>query len=492
MTEPTSEPPRTTWSVGELRHGILNIGDALAQSVALLSLALGVAFASSAAAGYAGIAAPFAYLIAGVGSLCLASVIVRFTRRMASAGGLYTYIARGLDPRTGFLGGWLYGGGFAVGISFVLVIGSFFLSIAFTNHTSLNWGWYPWFFVLCGLLALLAFLDIRVSTRTQLVLAAVGVGAILVLAIVILAKGGDNGISIQPLNPARASTTSNLFLAVVLAFTGFIGFEAAAVLGEEASDPLRQIPRAILTAVSVALVYYVFVTWAMANGYGVHNAGQWAKDPAALDTLATRYVGNWLAVIIDFSVAASGFIAALGGLHLTSRTLYAMGREGGLPRAFAWTHPRFRTPWTGIAVSLLVTVLLGVLVAHRHNFGPIIYFVFMATAATVAILCPYILVAMSGIVFFWRSRTAGAVAYNPLLDIVLPLGAIAICGYTLYRTIHPSPPYQSPVTWAPWLGLGWLGIGIVVAIVLAITRPERVRAFGSILAADASEGGVTA
>src|SRR4051794_37915675 len=108
MTEPRT-PTRRTWTVGELRHGILNLGDALAQSVALLSLALGVAFASSAAAGEAGIAAPFAYLIAGVGSLCLASVIIRFTRRMASAGGIYTYIARGLHPQGGFIGGWLYG-----------------------------------------------------------------------------------------------------------------------------------------------------------------------------------------------------------------------------------------------------------------------------------------------------------------------------------------------------------------------------------------------
>ena len=366
---------RTTGLVGELRHGILSVVDALAQSVALLSLALGVAFASSAAAGEAGIAAPFAYVLAGIGSLCLASVIIRFTRRMASAGGLYTYISRGLNPSAGFLGGWLYGGGFAVGISFVLVIGSFFMSVAWSSHTSLHWGWFPWFFILLAGLALLAFLDIRISTRLQLIAAAIGVGAILLLALVILFKGGDHGVTAAPLNPADATSTSNLFLAVVLAFTGFIGFEAAAVLGEEAADPLRAIPKAILTAVVVAVVYYVFVTWMMGVGFG--SADKWAKDPAALDTLATRYVGNWLAVIIDFSVAASGFIAALGGLHLTSRTLYAMGREGGLPRVFAWTHPRFRTPWTGIAFSLIVTLLLGAFFAHHYD--PITYFIWMAT-----------------------------------------------------------------------------------------------------------------
>src|SRR2546428_7342310 len=95
--------------VGELRHGILNVADALAQSIALLSLALGVAFASSAAAGEAGIAPPFAYLIAGDGRLWLASVINRFTRRMASAGGLYTYISHGLFPSAGLLCGWPLG-----------------------------------------------------------------------------------------------------------------------------------------------------------------------------------------------------------------------------------------------------------------------------------------------------------------------------------------------------------------------------------------------
>jgi amino acid transporter len=465
---------------GELRHGILGVLDALAQSVALLSLALGVAFASSAAAGEAGIAAPFAYLIAGVGSLCLASVIIRFTRRMASAGGLYTYISRGLNPSAGFLGGWLYGSAFAVGISFVLVIGSFFMSVAMSAHTSLDWGWYPWFFVFLGGLALLAFLDIRISTRIQLVAAAVGVGAIMLLALVILLKGGDSGLSLQPLNPAKATSTSNLFLAVVLTFTGFIGFEAAAVLGEEAADPLRAIPKAILTAVLVALVYYVFVTWMMAVGFGVGNAGAWAKDPAALDTLATRYVGNWLAVIIDFSVAASGFIAALGGLHLTSRTLYAMGREGGLPRVFAWTHPRFKTPWTGIAFSLAVTLLLGAIFAHHYD--PITYFIWMATCATIGILIVYILIALGGVVYFARDRRG----WNPLLDLVIPAGAIAICGYTLYKSLHPTPAYTGIVKWAPWVALIWLAAGVAIDVVLTATRPERVRAFGSILGA--SEG----
>ena len=284
MTEPAAQRDRRTWSVGELRHGILNLADALAQSIALLSLALGVATATSLAAGAAAGATPLAYVVAGVGCLCLASVIVRFTSRMASAGGVYTYIARGLHPNGGFLGGWLYGTGFAVGISFVLAIGGATLSTLLTQHTGWHPGWFACFCILLAALLVFAFFDIRLSTRTQLVLGAAGVVAILLLSIIVLAKGGDSGVTLQPLYPGKLPSTHGLFLAVVFAFTGFIGFEAAAVLGEETAEPRRAIPRAILTAAVVALVWYVFVTWTMSVGFGVANSGKTSNTSSAYFT----------------------------------------------------------------------------------------------------------------------------------------------------------------------------------------------------------------
>src|SRR5436309_9537002 len=144
MTEPMTPRPRTSL-VGELRHGMLNPADALAQSIALLSLALGVATATSAAALSAGAATPWAYIVAGVGCLCLASVIVRFTARMASAGGVYTYIARGLHPQGGFIGGWRYGSALAGGISLVSAIGSLRMSALLSNHSGSHPGCFACF-----------------------------------------------------------------------------------------------------------------------------------------------------------------------------------------------------------------------------------------------------------------------------------------------------------------------------------------------------------
>lgn len=471
---PGSSQPAT----GTLRRDVLGLSDAVAQSVALLSLAIGVAFAASGVAGDAGAAAPLTFLVAAVAALCLASVIVRFSRRFATVGGVYTYVAKGLGPEAGFLAGWIYGAGFAVGISFVLAISSTFLSTVFKVHTSLKIGWFPFFLILLAALLVLSLLQIRVSTRTQLILASVGIASILLMSVIVLAKGGDSGLTLEPFNPARIPTSNGFFLGLVLAFTGFIGFEAAAVLGEETIEPREAIPRAILGAVIVAALFYVFVTWAMSVGFGVDRARAWAMDPAALDTLSTRYAGSWLSIIVDLSVAASGFVAALGGIHLTSRTLLAMGRDGGLPRAFAWTHPRFQSPWTGVATSVVITLVLGAWLGN--HYGPFLFFAFLATIASLGILLVYILVAGGGAVLFWRERqTAGGERYNPFLDVVLPLVAIVICGYTIYKSIEPVPPH--PIDEAPYIAGVWVLIGIVVLLWLRRKSPERVRRFGEAL-----------
>jgi amino acid transporter len=159
-----------------------------------------------------------------------------------------------------------------------------------------------------------------------------------------------------------------------------------------------------------------------------------------------------------------------------------MGREGGLPGAFAWTHPRFRTPWVGIALALVITFVLDLTLGRHWNSpapNPFTYVQFMALTATLAILAVYILVAVSGMVYFWQTRGRESVAYNWTLDVLLPVGAIAICGYTIYKSIHPLPP--SPMKYGPWVALGWLALGVAIVVWLNAKHPDRVRRFGSIL-----------
>jgi amino acid transporter len=465
---------KAKWTqAGELRHGVLGSADAIAQSLALLALTFAVSAAPASAALTAGFAVPAAYVIAGIGSLCLASVIVRFTRRIAHAGGLYAYTVRGLGPQVGFIGGWMYAIAFAIGISFVLIISADFLSSVLTANTGIHLGWFPWFVILLALILLIALTDVRVSMRVQLVFAAIGVLTILVLSVVIVAKGGAQGVTWRPFDLNLAPSTHGLFLAVILAFTGYIGFEAAAVLGEEAAEPKRVIPRAILGTVVLATVYFVFTTWAQAIGYGASGVGKWATDPTALTTLSDRYVGHWFGILVDVVVAVDAFVAALAGVHLTARTLFAMGRDGGIPRMFAATTPRFRSPYVGIAVSVMLTLILGATLG-RH-YGVLTYFALMATTGSIGILFVYILVTLAGMFFFWRARIAGG-SYNWLLDVILPVIAIAVCGYAIYASVFPRPP--APISYSLWIALGCLAAGLLVVFGLVYTRPERVRAFG--------------
>jgi amino acid transporter len=469
--------------VGSLRRGILGVRETFALSLALLALVMATSLATSGAAALAGGAVPLVYALAGAGSLCLASVIIRFTRRMASAGGLYTFTSRGLDKNAGFVGGWLYSWGFAAGVSFVLVIASVYLSTVLTVHTSIDLSWFQCFWILLALLTGMSLVDIRLSTRVQLVVAALGVLLVVILAITILGKGGDSGVTLQPFNPGQAHSAHDYFMAMVFAFTGFIGFEAAAALGEEASEPLKMIPKAILSAIVVAIVFYVFVTWAMSVGFGVANAGKWASDPVALDTLATRYVGSWFATLVDIAVVVDAFVAALAGAALVSRTAFAMGREGGLPKVFAWTHPRFRTPWVSILATMALTLVLVSWLARGTWNNAFTYFAFMATTATFGILGAYILTALAGMAYFWRMRLASAIAYSPLWDVVVPVGAIVICALTIYWSIFPRPP--APISYAPYVAGGWLALGLVWLAWLRARSPEKVAQFGSVLA----EGG---
>lgn len=487
----------------QLGKGRLRVWDAVGQSVGLLALIMALAITTGAVAAFAGPQAPLAYLIAGLGSLCLAYVFIRFTRHMASAGSIYTYVAKGLSPEFGFIGGWLYAGAFAFGVSFTLAIASLYASTFFTDlDSNLSVSWFWIFLVGVVMLFLFAFFDIRVSTRAQLVVTVVGVIAILIMVFAILGKGGASGLSADPFNPGAISGGwSSFFVAVIFGFTAFGGFEAAATLGEESVNPRRAIPLAILVAVLVAVVFFVLTTYAFSVGYGAtaNGAGAWASDGAPLSTLANQYVGKWLATTLDLMVAIDAFIASLAGLNLASRVLFAMGRDRGLPSVFGRSHPRFKSPWVGLVFILVITIILGAWPGNVMNSinplppsmqppQPLPFVIFMAGTATLGILGAYALVAISGLGFFQRVKGSGL---HVVWQILLPLLAVLIVGAALISSFSPLPPAAplvAPLSYAPYIFGGWLLLGLILVGVVRNVNPEQVNKFGQIVAGEGEEG----
>jgi amino acid transporter len=188
-------------------------------------------------------------------------------------------------------------------------------------------------------------------------------------------------------------------------------------------------------------------------------------------------------------------------MNMTARILFAMGRDRGLPTFFGISHPRFKTPWVAIVFCLVLTVVLGVTLGKNIEMSvpgpdgnlfplpqPVPFYIFIATTATLGILSAYLLVALSGLVFFQRSKmTKGS---GVIWQVLLPVVAILICGAALFSSIDPlppAPPLSPPLSYAPWVFLVWLVLGLILVVALRLVNPAQVRKFGQIVAGAGEE-----
>ena len=142
------------------------------------------------AVSYAGFASPLVVLIAFVASVCCASSIAEFARRLPSAGSLYTYNSRGLGRTGGFLTGWMMVFAYALYVPAGISLTSAYASQLAAGTLRVTIGGWVLFLVILGAVVLVAYLGIRTSSSVDLVLVAGEVAVIAALAITILVKIG--------------------------------------------------------------------------------------------------------------------------------------------------------------------------------------------------------------------------------------------------------------------------------------------------------------
>ena len=182
----------------------------------------------------------------------------------------------------------------------------------------------------------------------------------------------------------------------------------------------------------------------------------------------------------------AAFVVCVACATAATRTLFAMGREGVLPRTLAHTHPRFKTPVNAtIAVAVLATamaLLIGYPLSDPLFGQPFSNYYFWATLGTLAVIVVYALICLGGIAFFAKTRHTRR--WNPAVHVLVPLIGAVVFGAALYGSIHPTPP--GILKWTPYVGLAWLVIGVGVLLWLRARRPDAVARIGSILG---EEGG---
>jgi amino acid transporter len=313
----------------------------------------------------------------------------------------------------------------------------------------------------------LAAANIREGTRVLLVIEATTVALILIVSVVILIRlatgtaPNGNTLDFSVFSIPGGTGTSAVFLGVVFGFLSFAGFEAAATLGEEAQEPRRDIPRAILGVAIFGGLYYVFVSAVEMMGFGTDAKGveNFIASGSLLGDLGSQFVAGWVGELITIGAAVSAFGCALACVVGAARMLYALSRDEVGPVALGTVSSRTGVParsTAGIAIATYVMIALGWFV---FRVAPFDLFVASGTIGTLMLLVVYALATIGAarLLIFSGERQVAA------WEVVVPFLALLVIGYTLFRNVYPYP--TDAARWYPIIATVWIVAGILLTFV---------------------------
>jgi amino acid transporter len=421
--------------------------EAFGVSLSIIAPTMAISFVTTLMGQVAGRAIPLAFLIGAVTVALIGMSFVAFGRRVAHAGSVYAYISDVFGSRWGFVAGWLLLLSYVVFAAGATALAGGFAAAGLA-HAGIETPdlWVPMSAAGATIASWLVWTDTRIAMRLMLALEGVSVTAILLLALVILTQAPP---SLLPLVPDSEHGWSGVGLGIVFAITSFAGFEGAATLGEDAVDPKRAVPIAMLGTIIVAGLFYVIISYAEVMGYGLNQVQAMAQAEAPLDELSTRFISEKFAVLIDLAAAASGFACMMGTLSAGARLLYALGRAG-LSSALGRVHPRRGTPTR--AVLVIGGIDLASLLLLGRQAGVMPYTGALATIATLALILVYMGVTSAEAVVALRQRRAAR-------SIIGSLGTLLLL-WPLWNSLYPVPDWPG-IMW-PYLIVAWLIIGVVV------------------------------
>jgi amino acid transporter len=286
-------------------------------------------------------------------------------------------------------------------------------------------------------------------------------------------------LSFSTLSPSglTASGFGTVGVLAVVAVLGFIGFEQAPVLAEEAKNARRTIPIATYLSLGLIVIVYAGASWAMAANVGTSHVVKDAvnEGPGLLFSLGGSTLGN----IAQFLFMTSLFAAALAFHNAVWRYMYSLGRESVLPSILGRTGNN-NIPKAASLVQSVIGVLVIVLFAVG-GWNPMNdLFFWLGTTGGFGILVLFALTSIAVIAFFakdnqgenlWRRAIAPAIA-TVLLGLMIIL---ALMHYDTLLGVSSSDP-------AAWLlPLSYLVIaviGIAWGLILKTSRPQVYAAIG--------------
>jgi basic amino acid/polyamine antiporter, APA family len=287
------------------------------------------------------------------------------------------------------------------------------------------------------LVALCALLLIRGASESARVNAIMVVIKLTVLAMFIVialtAFDGNRFADFAPFGFAGVATAAGTI------FFSFIGLDAVSTAGDEVKDPQRTMPRALIAALLIVVTFYVLVAVAAVGAQPWQDFE--SQTEAGLARILEAVTGNTVwGTILALGAVISIFSVTLVTLYGQTRILFAMGRDGMLPKMFARVSARTQTPVQNTIIVAIIVALLAALV-------PLDYLIDVVSIGT---LTAFIVVSLGVIILRYREPNLPRAFKVPGFPVT-PILAILACAYIL-ASLH----------WYTWLIFaGWVAVFLI-------------------------------
>jgi amino acid transporter len=428
----SSEP--AVAEAAELRKGKLSVFGIVFYVIAAASPLVGMTGALPVAIVVGnGAAVPGAYLAVGIVLLLFSVGYAAMSRRVTNTGAFFAYVGRGLGIGPGV------GSAYASLLAYLaiqLAIYGFFgavLAGQMATLVGIDLPWYGWSLIAWVIVFALSVFSVEVGAKVLGVLLALELAALLLTGLAVILSGGgpaglDLGASFSPGNIFAGGLAGSAGIALAFAFASFIGFEATAIYGEESREPKRAVPKATYLAVIAITAIFAITTFGVVSALGAETAvGEaaarstvdgvpLADSAAVIFSVASEYVGGWLAETMAWLVISSLFAGLLAFQNSIARYFFSMGRAGVLPRSLGRVNAS-GAPLFGSMVASAITAIV-ILVFWITDKDPVLnMFFWFSGLAVVAIVLVEILVCAAVVRYLRGDREVT----NPFVTIIAPV-----------------------------------------------------------------------
>ena len=227
--------------------------------------------------------------------------------------------------------------------------------------------------ILIIMCALLLMRGVSESAKTNAVMVAIKI-AVLIMFIVIAALGWNS----QNLHPFAPFGFAGISMAAGVIFFTFVGLDGVAAAGEEAKNPHRNLPLAILIALITVTTLYILTALV---GVAAQHYDKFEGQEAGLAKILEDVVGaSWPGTVLAAGAIISIFSVTLVSIYGQTRILFAMSRDGMIPEMFHRVNPRTLTPIQNtIAVAAVISLLAGLIpinfLAEMTSIGTLVAFI---------------------------------------------------------------------------------------------------------------------